>query len=970
MLLIVGAILAATAGAGCDDSSQVCTDDTAPDKTHVLCTTTMGPLMLKMQPSVSPLGVQRVKQLVEDGFFDSAGEKTGKGVALYRNLPGFLVQFGQQSAELMARWEGAALRDDTPARPPQITRGTLFFAGNGPHSRTAQLALAYCKRRECREQGLGRQPWETAVARVVGRVSAATLDKLEREAHSYGDMAPTGAGPDPRRIASDPHYASPTESYLSRSFPRLEYITGCALLDDAEAKQFIAGGAAAAAEDVARAAREAEEAEAAELAAAEAERVAIEKAEREEAEALAAKKASWRAERDELWSELVAAYGDPADEEGANPAVEQPEYSETTLEEGSKDADGECRVRAGPGDSLWIEYNASVANGPQAGTLYEAVSRFKPLKREVGDKHMPLVGLRQAFHGACINETRAIVLPARQAYGASGLKDNVMYPVPPHAAVRLEARVLRINGWEGHVHAPDAPASLRALPAALFADPGFCTLNTASGSRKFACRMGEFGPQGKTFAESGLWAPPSGSDAEMGCRGSLAVHHGHIAGNALLLRRGGCPFFEKYKEAARYRPKVVIIADNAPLGPAGLIGLSRGGEAEDACERGEDAPPALAVSKEEGDRLAKEVRAGISQHGKLPGLQLSFSEYHRDVATSRTFAVQLRDAVREQDERAGAAAGGAGGEGGAAESTRPPCGVVPRLALNLAVGLARAHEFDLATSTWQTAMRVADQCAELSGEGEVEGEGEGKMSAALNTTERASGYAMLAALLADWGHVRGAVDAATRARAINPKAPVAAETRVRCDTTKGSFQMSLFRQAAPLGFDRFIDLVHTNFYNGSAFYRVTDDLAQWGFAATHAEQARYTRHNAKLEDDVELNVPLERGTISFHGHGRNSRHTSVFVAKRFMPPSRPDDMMRWAETDWMRGFGRVTHGMDTIDALYAGYGEVEREDAPPGVQQGPNMLQVQLLGNKYMRKEFPLADYMKNCSVLGAVGML
>ena len=65
----------------------------------------------------------------------------------------------------------------------------------------------------------------------------------------------------------------------------------------------------------------------------------------------------------------------------------------------------------------------------------------------------------------------------------------------------------------------------------------------------------------------------------------------------------------------------------------------------------------------------------------------------------------------------------------------------------------------------------------------------------------------------------------------------------------------------------------------------------------------------------------------------------------------------------MRPFGKVTKGMDVVDALYSGYGEVEQEGQAEG-EAGPNMLQIQLSGNKYLKKEFPKLDYIKTCYVI------
>ena len=73
------------------------------DGPRMHCDTTKGPLVVQLLPRVSPIGVMRVQELVQDQFFS--------GVALFRSVPGFLVQFGQTVGE--SRWNAATIADDT-----------------------------------------------------------------------------------------------------------------------------------------------------------------------------------------------------------------------------------------------------------------------------------------------------------------------------------------------------------------------------------------------------------------------------------------------------------------------------------------------------------------------------------------------------------------------------------------------------------------------------------------------------------------------------------------------------------------------------------------------------------------------------------------------------------------------------------------------------------------------------------------
>ena len=54
--------------------------------------------------------------------------------------------------------------------------------------------------------------------------------------------------------------------------------------------------------------------------------------------------------------------------------------------------------------------------------------------------------------------------------------------------------------------------------------------------------------------------------------------------------------------------------------------------------------------------------------------------------------------------------------------------------------------------------------------------------------------------------------------------------RVRVETSRGAFVLEVHRDWAPLGADRFFNLVRAGFYDDSRFYRVTARFAQFGIA--------------------------------------------------------------------------------------------------------------------------------------------
>src|SRR5213075_2845889 len=82
--------------------------------------------------------------------------------------------------------------------------------------------------------------------------------------------------------------------------------------------------------------------------------------------------------------------------------------------------------------------------------------------------------------------------------------------------------------------------------------------------------------------------------------------------------------------------------------------------------------------------------------------------------------------------------------------------------------------------------------------------------------------------------------------ALTEKAP---ETfKVKFDTTKGPVTIEVHRAWAPVGADRFYNLVKNGFYDDTRFFRVLDGfMAQIGINGTPAIQSSW--RNATIQDD-------------------------------------------------------------------------------------------------------------------------
>ena len=164
--------------------------------------------------------------------------------------------------------------------------------------------------------------------------------------------------------------------------------------------------------------------------------------------------------------------------------------------------------------------------------------------------------------------------------------------------------------------------------------------------------------------------------------------------------------------------------------------------------------------------------------------------------------------------------------------------------------------------------------------------------------------------------------------------------RVQFDTTKGPFTVEVHRDWAPLGADRFYELVKAGFYDGARFFRVVPAfVVQWGIHKDPVTQ--YTWRTKTIADDP-VTQSNRRGTVTFATSGPNSRTTQLFVN---LADNASLDGQGFAP------FGQVISGLNVVMNLYSGYG------------QTPDQQQIQLQGNAYLTSQFPNLDYIRTARV-------
>ncbi len=187
---------------------------------------------------------------------------------------------------------------------------------------------------------------------------------------------------------------------------------------------------------------------------------------------------------------------------------------------------------------------------------------------------------------------------------------------------------------------------------------------------------------------------------------------------------------------------------------------------------------------------------------------------------------------------------------------------------------------------------------------------------------------------------------ATSCSKSKPAAPPSSETapasfKVNFDTSRGPVIIEVSRAAAPIGVDRFYNLIKAKFYDEARFFRVVPGfVVQFGLPADPANNAVW---DFKLQDDPVL-MSNKRGTLTFATSGPDTRTTQLFINLA--------DNGSKLDPQHFSAFGQVISGMDVVDQIYAG----DRE--------GPQQDLITSQGNAYLTKQFPRLDYIKTARVV------
>jgi len=167
---------------------------------------------------------------------------------------------------------------------------------------------------------------------------------------------------------------------------------------------------------------------------------------------------------------------------------------------------------------------------------------------------------------------------------------------------------------------------------------------------------------------------------------------------------------------------------------------------------------------------------------------------------------------------------------------------------------------------------------------------------------------------------------------------------VKFVTTRGDFTVTVTRSLAPLGADRFYNLVKHHFYDNAVVFRaVPNFVTQFGISSYPAVSAAWKK--TEIKDDP-VSGTNKKGSIVFATAGPNTRTTQVFINLK-------DNS--FLDKTGFAPFGTVDgDGMKVVEMFYDQYGD----------SAGIDQEQIEKTGKPYLDKSFPKLDVIKSATII------
>jgi peptidyl-prolyl cis-trans isomerase A (cyclophilin A) len=161
--------------------------------------------------------------------------------------------------------------------------------------------------------------------------------------------------------------------------------------------------------------------------------------------------------------------------------------------------------------------------------------------------------------------------------------------------------------------------------------------------------------------------------------------------------------------------------------------------------------------------------------------------------------------------------------------------------------------------------------------------------------------------------------------------------KVQFQLKNGNITLNINREWAPIGVDRFLELLKEKYYNNNGIFRVVPNfVVQFGINGDPKISGKWKEQTIK--DDKVLKSNL-RGWVSFAASpAPHTRTTKLFI--NLVNNTRLDAL-------GFSPFGYFDEkDMKLVDEIYSGYGQTPIQDL------------IYLRGNDYLRTSFPKLDYL------------
>ncbi|MHC4473623.1 MAG: peptidylprolyl isomerase [Planctomycetota bacterium] len=182
-------------------------NETAPDMYKAVLETNKGNIVIQVHRDWTPNGADRFYNLVKNGYYDDC--------RFFRVVSGFMAQFGMHGdPEINKIWSEMTIPDD-PVKKSNQPGMVTFAKSRAPDSRSTHIFINYKDNSSLDNTGFA----------PFGKVVEG-MEVVEALYSGYGDAPPGGRGPTQGRIANEGN------AYLTRDFPKLDYIKSARILEE------------------------------------------------------------------------------------------------------------------------------------------------------------------------------------------------------------------------------------------------------------------------------------------------------------------------------------------------------------------------------------------------------------------------------------------------------------------------------------------------------------------------------------------------------------------------------------------------------------------------------------------------------------------------------------------------------------------------------------------------------------------